>query len=229
MIATACLCTDYLFAACGTILDQGTVYRNTDAANSGVWTPVLTESGMGRASLAIAPSDQSIIYAAAASIAEGDYQDGLHAVFRSTSSGDAATWTGQVRSANLTKLNTVLFSNPLIAFFAECGPRERCSRAASSPIKAGQRVSYDNAIAVDPTNPNAVFAGGIDLFRSDDCGVNWGLASHWWADKSAPQYAHADHHALVFHPQYNGASNQALFIATGGGTAFGGSPNRLIL
>jgi hypothetical protein len=40
---------------------------------------------MGRASLAIAPSDQSVVYAAAASIAEGDFQDGLHAVFRSTS------------------------------------------------------------------------------------------------------------------------------------------------
>jgi hypothetical protein len=40
---------------------------------------------------------------------------------------------------------------------------------------------YDNAIApfrVDPANPNIVFVGGIDLFRSDDGGVNWGLASH---------------------------------------------------
>ena len=29
--------------------------------------------------------------------------------------------------------------------------------------------------------------------------------------------AHADHHALVFHPQYNGASNQTLFVATDDG------------
>jgi hypothetical protein len=77
--------SDYLFASCGTIIDQATVYRNTNAATSSVWSPVLSESGMGRASLAIAPSDQSVVYAAAASIAEGDFQDGLHAVFRSTS------------------------------------------------------------------------------------------------------------------------------------------------
>jgi len=133
---------------------------------------------MGRTGLAIAPSDQSVIYAAAASIAEGDFQDGLHAVFRSTSSGDAGTWTGQARNANLTKLNTVLFSNPLAAFQTECG-RDTSSFFANQGW-------YDNAIAVDPTNPNIVFVGGIDLFRSDDGGVNWGLASHWWADKSAP-------------------------------------------
>jgi hypothetical protein len=75
--------SDYLFASCGTIIDQATVYRNTNAATSSVWSPVLSESGMGRASLAIAPSDQSVVYAAAASIAEGDFLDGLHAVFRS--------------------------------------------------------------------------------------------------------------------------------------------------
>jgi hypothetical protein len=28
------------------------------------------------------------------------------------------------------------------------------------------------------SHPNIVFVGGIDLFRSDDGGVNWGLASH---------------------------------------------------
>jgi len=86
--------SDYLFAACGTIIDQATVYRNTSAATSSAWTPVLSESGMGRTGLAIAPSDQSVVYAAAASIAAGDFLDGLHAVFRSTSSGDAGTWTG---------------------------------------------------------------------------------------------------------------------------------------
>jgi len=176
--------SDYLFASCGTIIDQATVYRNTNAASSSAWSPVLSESGMGGASLAIAPSDQSVVYASSASIAKGDFQDGLHAVFRSTSSGDAGTWTGQVRNANLTRLNTVLFSNPFAAFLAECGPR----REDASSFFANQGW-YDNAIApfrVDPTNPNIVFVGGIDLFRSDDGGVNWGLASHWWGDKSAP-------------------------------------------
>ncbi len=94
--------SDYLFASCGTILDQATVYRNTDAANSSAWSPVLSESGMGRTSIAIAPSDQSVVYASSASIAEGDFQDGLHAVLRSTSSGDAGTWMGQAPNANLT-------------------------------------------------------------------------------------------------------------------------------
>lgn len=205
--------SDYLFAACGTILDQGTVYRNTDAANSGVWTPVLSESGMGRTSLALAPSDQSVIYAATASITENDYLDGLHAVFRSTSSGDPGSWTSRVRGADVTKLNTLLLSNPWAAFQTQCGFGTR-------DVIASQGW-YDNVIAVDPANPNTVFVGGVDLFRSDDGGRNWGLASYWWADGTvgarAAQYAHADQHAIVFHPQYNGTSNQTLFVANDGG------------
>ena len=38
-------------------------------------------------------------------------------------------------------------------------------------------------IAVDPGDANRVWVGGIDLFRSDDAGVNWGLASYWWMIK----------------------------------------------
>ena len=204
---------DYVFASCGTIIDQATVYRNTDAGGSGVWTPVLSESGMGRTSLAIAPSDQSVVYAASASIADGDFQDGLYAVFRSASSGDAGTWTGQVRNANLTKLNTVLFSNPRAAFFTECGLDTQ-----NFFLNQGW---YDNVIAVDPVDTNRVWVGGIDLFRSDDGGMNWGLASYWWANGSiaplAPQYAHADHHAIAFHPRYNGTTNQTVFVANDGG------------
>src|SRR5262249_6627682 len=72
--------TDYIFASCGTF-SQATVYRNTDAAGSGTWTAVLTEAGMGRTSLAIAPSNQATIYALASSIAPGTFNFGLQAVF----------------------------------------------------------------------------------------------------------------------------------------------------
>jgi uncharacterized protein (TIGR03437 family) len=206
--------TDYIFAACGT-LTQATIYRNTDAGGSGTWTAVHTESGMGRTSLAIASSNQNVIYAASASISSGNYQDGLHAVFRSTNSGDAGTWTAQVRNTNATKLNTMLFTNPWGAFYGDCG-----FTPSGSNIFANQGW-FDNVIAVDPLDANRVWVGGIDLFRSDDAGQNWGLASYWWADGSvasrAPQYAHADQHAIVFHPQYNGTTNKVMFVGNDGG------------
>jgi uncharacterized protein (TIGR03437 family) len=212
--------TDFLFASCGTTAGvstsvQSTIYRNTDAGDAGDWNVVHTESGMGRTSLAIAPSNQNIVYALSASNEANFKRHGLHAVFRSTNSGDSGSWTAQVRNTNSTKLNTVLLSNPYAAFYGDCG---------FTPFGPNFLISqgwYDNVIAVDPVDPNRVWAGGIDLFRSDDGGANWGVASYWWANGGvaplAPQYAHADQHALVFHPQYNGTTNRTMFVGNDGG------------
>ncbi|MBL8204070.1 MAG: hypothetical protein JNM09_07560 [Blastocatellia bacterium] len=199
--------TDYIFAACGTFRGAE-IFRNTDAGGAGTWTSVYRENGMGRTSLALAPSNQNVIYAVAASTLSGPFRDGLHAVFRSTSSGDSGTWTAQARNNNALKLNTVLFSNPLGAFRSECG------------LGAGgfsNQGWYNNVIAVDPLDENKVWVGGIDLFRSDDGGANWGIASYWWPEPSVPQYAHADHHIIAFHPNYNGTSNKQMFIGNDGG------------
>src|SRR6185503_16738044 len=95
---------DYLFAACGT-LTQATVYRNINAGdplNGTAWTAVLTEPMLGRTSLAIAPSDQNVIYALSSSIETGSYSLGLLAVFRSTASGNEGTWEARVRNTDST-------------------------------------------------------------------------------------------------------------------------------
>ena len=202
---------DYLFAAFGT-MTQSRIYRNTNAGDpSGrsPWTEVFTEQNLGRTTLAIAPSDQNIVYALASSIETGNYSLGLLAVFRSISSGDPGTWETRVRNTDPTKLNTVLLSNPLIALRSAC-----TSGASDSFLNQGW---YDNVIAVDPLDSNRVWAGGIDLFRSDDGGASWGLASYWWAPKTDPHYAHADQHYIVFHPQYNGTGNRTMYVTNDGG------------
>ena len=53
---------DYLFASEGNEV-QGSLLRNTDAGGGGAWSVVFTEAGMGRASIAIAPSNQAVVYA----------------------------------------------------------------------------------------------------------------------------------------------------------------------
>ncbi|MBI3950140.1 MAG: hypothetical protein HY314_06770 [Acidobacteria bacterium] len=199
--------TDYLFASCGTF-EQATVYRNTEAEANGGWIAVLSESGMGRTALAIAPSDQTVIYAVASSIQSGTYRYGLYAVFRSWSGGDPETWTAQVRNTDSNKLNTVLLSNSVFALYEECG------FGSSEFYNQGW---YDLAVAVDPVDPDRVWVGGIDLFRSDDGGINWGIASHWWASEFNPRYVHADQHVIVFHPQYNGTTNRIMFVGNDGG------------
>ncbi len=199
--------TDYIFAACGTF-SGAEIFRNTDAGGAGVWTSVQKETGMGRTSLAIASSNQNVVYALSANTLSGTFRDGLFAVFRSTNSGDAGTWIAQVRNNNPLKLNTILLTNPLGSFRSECG------LGANSFSNQGW---YDNVIAVDPLDANRVWAGGIDLFRSDDGGLNWGIASYWWPEKNVPQYAHADQHAIVFHPNYNGTTNKQMFVGNDGG------------
>ncbi len=205
-IRTDIMATDTVFAACGTFA-QGTIYRNTDAGGAGAWTAVYTNAGMGRASLAIAPSIQSTIYALGASIQPGTFNNGLFAVLRSTSNGDSGTWTVQVDNTSTTPLNTVLLSNPPFALGCP---------GFGSPAFFNQGW-YDNVIKVDPADPNRVWAGGVDLFRSDDGGANFGLASYWYKDPTEARYAHADQHAITFHPGYNGTTNRTMFVGNDGG------------
>ncbi|WP_243440023.1 WD40/YVTN/BNR-like repeat-containing protein [Fundidesulfovibrio soli] len=198
---------DTLVMSCGTFISApatASIQRSEDAGET--WTQVHTEPGMARTALAMAPSDQSILYALASSNAPGHYKDGMLAVLRSADGGE--TWTTQVRNTDATKLNTALLSNPYYVFYETCAQR---------PDAFFNQGWYDNVIAVDPTDPNRVWAGGIDLFRSDDQGQNWGLASCWWADPGAPFYVHADHHAIVFHPNYNGTTNTTMFVGNDGG------------
>jgi photosystem II stability/assembly factor-like uncharacterized protein len=199
---------DVVFASCGT-MQQATVYRNLQAQKQALWVPVLAEPGMGRTSLAIAPSDPNVIYALAASNLpgpSGHYSQGLLAVFRSSTGGAAGSWVATVRNTDPVALNTVLLSSTHFAFQQECG--------SSFGDSWSGRGWYDNVIAVDPKDPDRVWAGGVDLFRSDDGGRTWGLANYWWEGNG---FAHADQHALVFHPGYGGTRNQTLLVAGDGG------------
>jgi photosystem II stability/assembly factor-like uncharacterized protein len=200
--------TDYVFAACsaGAGVTNPAIYRNVDAAGRGTWEIVFTTPNMNRSTLAISPSNQSVIYAAVASSETGDYNAGLLGVFRSSSNGDAGTWEMRVSNKDPNFLNTLLFSNPRDAYL------DVCSGGTRAFINQG---GYDNVIAVDPLHSDVVWVGGIGMFRSDDGGRNWGLASFWNA--SPPQYAHEDQHAIVFHPAYNGGDNQTVFFGNDGG------------
>jgi photosystem II stability/assembly factor-like uncharacterized protein len=188
---------DRVIISCGTF-SQATIYRSADGGLT--FTPVYTETNLGRTSLAIAPSNQNYIYALASSLEAGNYHSGLLAVLRSTDGGQ--NWTTQVRNTSADTLSTLLLTNPFIA------------------VNNGQWYNqgwYDNVIAVDPADPNIVWAGGIDLFRSDDGGLSWKLGSYWWDNPSDSHYAHADQHVIRFHPGYNGGTNKTMFVGNDGG------------
>jgi len=210
LVARPGAASDYLFVSCGT-LEQATVYRNMDAASDGAWSAVLSEPNMGRTSLAVAPSNPDVVYALSASNvpAPPGFNQGLLAVFRSNEAGAAGTWQAVVRNTSTDRLSTLLLTNPVPAAEVDC--------KFSNQNQFVTMGWYCNTIAVDPTNPDRVWAAGVDLFRSDDGGATWGVASYWWANRATPSFVHADQHAIVFHPHFDGHTNNTLFAANDGG------------
>ncbi|UOG74679.1 T9SS type A sorting domain-containing protein [Hymenobacter tibetensis] len=66
---------------------------------------------------------------------------------------------------------------------------------------ASSQAWYDLLAGVSPTNPDLIYVGGLDVFRSStaaDDPVIWTKVSNWTANRSAAGYLHADHHAIAF-------------------------------
>ncbi|MCX8056563.1 MAG: T9SS type A sorting domain-containing protein [Ignavibacteria bacterium] len=76
----------------------------------------------------------------------------------------------------------------------------------------GPQAWYNNIIAVHPTDPNIVFAGGVDLFKTTNGGQTWTQITNWYSHISYP-YVHADFHAIAFHP----TNPNIIYVGTDGG------------
>ncbi len=189
--------TDTWLAGCGNF-SQGKVLRSIDTTT---WTQTLGAGGldvgtMGRTAVAIRGTRA---YAISTSLVPGfdrdgmgggDYQNHLHAFFRSDDGGQ--TWTATVRNSDAHHGNTMLLSG-----YFSC---------ATLGLTNGQGW-YDIAVSIDPADSNYVWVGGVHLFRSADGGSNWGRADN----------IHPDHHLITFHPQYDGTSNQTIYNGQDGG------------
>jgi photosystem II stability/assembly factor-like uncharacterized protein len=79
----------------------------------------------------------------------------------------------------------------------------------------GNQGWYANTVwAGDPTDPNLVVVGGLDLYRSTDGGKRLDQISTWW---KAPASPHANHYAIVAHPGYDGTTNRVVYFGNDGG------------
>ena len=188
---------DVLFAAFGSFQADG-LYRSDDAGDT--WIQYSVPAQQGRMSLALAPSDNDVLYICMADNGLGGETGKLVQVYRSVDGG--ASFTAQADPAD--QFAEFLLSNMYVGF--GCFAYMNYSQGW-----------YDNALAVDPTNPDVVWVGGIDLCRSDNAGVNWGRVAYYHYPRTNPAYVHADLHGVFFHPDYDGAANQTVFVSNDGG------------
>lgn len=82
---------------------------------------------------------------------------------------------------------------------------------------------YDLMLAVDPTNDDIIYVGGIDMHRSTDGGSSWTQISKWSNNPNlntlTVPFVHADIHEMEFRP---GFPNESL-TGTDGGTYYANS------
>lgn len=115
-----------------------------------------------------------------------------------------------------TTYSTYLYSiSPAMRRSRKGGPKRDGLNENGVPANyLGEQGWYDNAIWVgDPKDSDLVMVGGIDLWRSTDGGNTLERISQWNIDESA----HADHHAVVAHPEYDSDTNNTVFFGNDGG------------
>ncbi|MBI3284217.1 MAG: hypothetical protein HYZ65_05100, partial [Burkholderiales bacterium] len=169
--------------------------------NGNTWTKAsgfTKTSGVGRTTIAVAPSNRSILYAMAA-IPNATSSADLADLFKSTNGGISWTALG-VTSKRYTKTNT--------------------ESTTLGKLLNGQGW-YNQMVQIDPTNPSvAYFGGSLLVAKTSDGGSTYTQKSNWLAQYSLP-YVHADFHASAM----SGSTlivgtDGGLFKSTDGGTTF---------
>lgn len=183
-----------------TVID-GTVYRSNGAVDGFVSLStgeegLFPENGIGRVEFAIAPSDQNIVYASAASDG-ADFSAppalSLYNLYLSEDGG--LTWDVILPGGSSTYY--ILGSDYPVEYF---------------------QGDYNNSITVFPNNPDKILIGGIDLWVGEKAegAQYYQLEQITWSGINTPfvdYFVHADHHQYVFKP----GTNNVFVIATDGG------------
>lgn len=154
----------------------------------------LPETGIGRAEIAIAPSNSDVIYVCATTAANNS----LFGVYISDDKG--LTWE-LIGPGGSEMLN-------LLGGYSIIG-------------ESYFQGDYDNVITVFPNDPYRILVGGVDLWEGKQIDP---VGYYQWSQKSfspgyiySEFYLHGNHHAYVFRP----GNPNTVAIATDGGISLG--------
>lgn len=201
------------------------LWRTADAGVS--WTQVLTGSFYDIES---SPGDPNTLYASTG-----------QRIYRSTNAGASWTETSFISGAGrialaVTPANTSFVgalassssNSGFLGFYASTNSGQSFTVRSSSPNILGWNTTgsdtggqgwYDLCLAIDPTNANIIYTGGVNTWKSTNGGTSWTINTMWY-NVSGIATAHADKHDLIFQ------NNTTLWQANDGGvyrTTNGGS------
>ena len=182
----------------------GKILFSDDGSNWDLVDLYNTTTGSGRVTVATAPSNANYVYAfiekgviPAVNNNPEDLNNPNHitlsdiSILKSTDKGDTWYVCGKPHDAETVTINTADFTR--------------------------NQAGYDQMLKVDPNNPQILYIGGIDLFKSTDEGSNWTQISKWineFGMANLPySLVHADQHVMEFKP---GSSTTAIFGNDGG-------------
>jgi len=222
------------FAATSNPESIGTIFRSDDKEHS-LWTKTLEGQFVD---VECHPTDSSKVIAATA---DGNvyYSEDGGKPERWQLSSHGNPWSGRVELAYCRKNPAIIYASVDInhgeIWRSKDGGKtfeRRASQARPGDLAyyLDDQGYYDNCIwAGDPTNEDFVIVGGINLFRSTDGGDNLDSISDWTDSESA----HADNHAIVASPGFNGTTDKTVFFGNDGGIyktddiyTVGDDPNR---
>ncbi|HEX6334245.1 MAG TPA: T9SS type A sorting domain-containing protein [Flavisolibacter sp.] len=162
--------------------DPSTVYASEYAGSDAqvlrsqdggaTWTTVGTLTGARRVNLAVTPANADLVDAVAS-----NNSGGLAGMWKSTNSGASFT-----------------------QYFTGTSTTNYLNSSSTATGTSGQG-GYDLSYAINPSDANQIWLGGVNTYMSASGGSTWTLKAYW--NGSAPGGAatvHADHHNFVFHP-----------------------------
>ncbi|MEO5951232.1 MAG: hypothetical protein ABIQ44_02070, partial [Chloroflexia bacterium] len=169
---------------------------------TGTGVPVYQPGGdpLGRIDMAFAPSNPDYIYAEVQAINPGDgaiQRGGMYGIWRTTDRG--ATWERRTTAQDLEDAQDLCGGTCVTDPLAVCGD-------------VAQNW-YDQHIAVDPNNPEAIFFDNINIWKSTDGGATVRDQTCGYSSINVPRPVHVDQHAITFFP---GSSSNVLFGNDGG-------------
>ncbi|MEW5798802.1 MAG: hypothetical protein AB1728_07315, partial [Bacteroidota bacterium] len=221
---------------------EGT-YRSYDAGKNFI----RVDSTLMAMDVAINPVDTSIIY-----VACGQRNTAPNSgMYQSTNGGNSFTkLSGGLPATNFGRTSLAIApSNPAIVYASIANASTHNLAGLYRTTNSGTTWElmsttnylsgqgwYNNICAVHPTNSDIVYGAGLDAYKSTTGGSGLVQKSFWYKDfggvvpaggpEGPDDYAHADHHAIIFDPKNPSrmffGNDGGVFESTDGGETFAG-------